>query len=314
MPINHSHSAVMMSVGLGLLAFAGTPAPGLFAQPTVEVRDSIILEESADDYLVYPGSVVPDGAGGYLVTDFRQPRVFQYSSEGRLSVRYGAGGEGPGEWEEAQTALPHGADHILVLSWRPFAAQRFERNGGRFVGRFPLRGYVESAAVDSDDLWISGAHYSPRSAVRRLTLGEDEAEPIVDLPEPYREGGPVGGMFNSLPFTKWGDTLLVAFMPLPYLIMAHESGRELDRFEVPAVQRREAPRDPESAIMDQRQAGAYFSIFCTPRRCGSRSLTRTARGRVRTDACHWDRSPIRSSGSRATGCWFWNRCWAEATP
>ena len=83
----------------------------------------------------------------------------------------------------------------------------------------------------------------------------------MDLPEPYREGGPVGGMFNSLPFTKWADTLLVAFMPLPYLVMADESGRELDRFEVPAVHRRETPADPQPVIMDHRQAGAYFSIF-----------------------------------------------------
>ncbi len=261
MPVNHSHAAVMRSVGLGVLALAGTPTASLFAQPAVEARDSIVLEESSDDYLVYPGSIVPDGTAGYLVTDFRQPRVFLYSAEGRLVMRYGAGGEGPGEWEEAQIALPHGADHILVLSWKPFAAQRFERDGGRFVERFPLRGYVESATIDTDDLWISGAHYSPRSAVRRLTLGEDEAEPVVDLPEPYREGGPVGGMFNSLPFTKWADTLLVAFMPLPYLVMAHESGRELDRFEVPAVRRRETPADPEPVIMDHRQTGAYFSIF-----------------------------------------------------
>ena len=261
MTINHSHAAALGSVGLGLLAFVGTPAPSLFAQPTVEARDSIVLEESADDYLVYPGTLVPDGAGGYLVTDYRQPRVFQYSAEGRLVMRYGAGGEGPGEWEEAQIALPHGADHILVLSWKPYAAQRFERNGGRFVERFALRGYVESAAVDANDLWISGAHYSPRSAVRRLTLGEEEAEPIVDLPEPYREGGPVGGMFNSLPFTKWSDTLLVAFMPLPYLILADESGREFDRFEVPAVHRRQTPADPEPVIMDHRQTGTYFGIF-----------------------------------------------------
>ena len=261
MPSNHSPTTVMASVGLGLLAFVGTPAPGLFAQPRVEARDSIVLEESADDYLVYPGTLVPDGDGGYLVTDYRQPRVFQYSAAGHLVMRYGAGGEGPGEWEEAQIALPHGVDHILVLSWKPFAVQRFERTSGRFVERFPLRGYVELAAVDTDDLWISGAHYAPRSAVRRLTLGEDEAEPIVDLPEPYREGRPVGGMFNSLPFTMWADTLLVAFMPLPHLILADKSGRELDRFEVPAVSRRETPADPEPVIMNQRRSGTYFSIF-----------------------------------------------------
>ena len=260
MLFHHTRAAPLASVGLGLM-LAAAPMSSLFAQPVVEVRDSIVLVESSDDFLVYPGSLLPDGAGGYLVTDYRQPHAFQYSSEGRLIMRYGAGGRGPGEWEEAQVALPQGTDHVLVLSWQPFAVQRFESPGGRFVERFPLPGYVESATVETDDLWISGAHYTPRSAVRRLTLGEEEAEAVVDLPEPYREGGPVSGMFSSMPFTKWADTLLVAFMPLRYLVMADESGRELDRFEVPAVHRREAPSDPEATITDQRQTGAYFSIF-----------------------------------------------------
>ena len=250
---------------LALASLLSVPMSGLSAQPTVAVRDSVVFEESSDDYLVYPGSVVPDGAGGYLVTDYRQPRVFHYSAEGPLIRSYGARGQGPGEWEEAQIALPHGSDHVLVLSWKPFAVQRFNRQSGRFVERFPLRGYVESAAVEEDEdgdaLWLSGPHYTPRSAVRRLRLGDDEAEPVVDLPEPYTEGSPVGGMFNSVPFTKWADTLLVAFMPLRDVILADERGRELDRFEVPAVHRREAPADPAAAIEENLRSGEYFSTF-----------------------------------------------------
>lgn len=236
---------------------------GLSAQPTLEVRDSVVLEESSDHYLVYPGSVVPDGTGGYLVTDYRQPRVFHYSAEGLLIRGYGARGQGPGEWEEAQIALPHGSGHVLVLSWKPFAVQRFDRQNGRFVERFPLRGYVESAAVegDGDELWLSGPHYTPRSAIRRLQLGSEEAEPIVDLPGPYTEGSPVGGMFNSVPFTKWADTLLVAFMPLRDVILAGEDGRELDRFAVPAVHRRQAPADPAAAIEENLRSGDYFGTF-----------------------------------------------------
>lgn len=186
---------------------------------------------------------------------------FHYSAEGRLIRSYGARGQGPGEWEEAQIALPHGDNHVLLLSWKPFAVQRFERSNGRFVERFPLRGYVESAAVEGDELWLSGPHYTPRSAVRRLQLGDDEAQPIVDLPEPYTEGSPVGGMFNSVPFTKWADTLLVVFMPLGDVILADESGRELDRFEVPAVHRRQAPADPAAAIEENLRNGDYFSTF-----------------------------------------------------
>lgn len=248
---------------LALAILLWIPISGVRAQPTLEVRDSVVFEESSDNYLVYPGSVVPDGTGGFLVTDYRQPRVFHYSAEGVLIRGYGERGQGPGEWEEAQIALPHGSGHVLVLSWKPFAVQRFDRQSGRFVERFPLRGYVESAAVeeDRDELWLSGPHYTPRSAVRRLQLGDEEAEPVVDLPGAYTEGSPVGGMFNSVPFTRWADTLLVAFMPLRDVILAGDDGRELDRFVVPAVHRRQAPADPAAAIEESLEGGDYFGTF-----------------------------------------------------
>ncbi len=241
------------------IAFAYSPL--LAAQPIVELRDSIVLEESGDDYLVLPGPVISDGTGGYLVTDYQQPRVFHYSQDGRLIQRYGDGGQGPGEWYEAQVALPQGTGHVLVLSWKPFAAQLFERSSGRFVERFPLEGHVQFAVLEGEELWIGGPRYSPRSSVRRLKLGEEEAEPVVELPNQYKVGGPVGGIFSDVPFAKWADTLLVGFMPLPFLILSDENGRELDRFEVPAVHRRAASSDPEAAIMERMRSDGYAAVF-----------------------------------------------------
>ena len=116
--------------------------------------------------------------------------------------------------------------------------------------------------IDSGELWLSGAgqqlppsapQYGDRSAIRRWQLGDDEAEPVVGLPEEFEEGGPLGGIFPEMPFAKWADTLLVGFMPLPYLIVTDTEGDELDRFEVPVVRRRGNPDDPEAAI---RSSGA----------------------------------------------------------
>ena len=258
-----STARVSPFVTLSALCFgiAGIPAVGLDAQPAVMVRDSIVLEESGDDYLVLPIPVIPDGSGGYLVTDYQQPRVFHYSGEGRLLQRYGRQGEGPGEFTEASGAYPWGAGHVLVLSWKPIAAQLFERDTGRFTERFPLKYFVEHVVPDSAALWMSGPHYEPRSAVRRLDLGDDEAESVVPLPDEYQAGSPVGGMFPSMPFVKWADTLLVGFGPLPYLIVTDASGNELDRFEVPAVGRRGTPADPESAIVEELRGGRYFAAF-----------------------------------------------------
>lgn len=253
------------------------PATRLSAQPNVTVVDSIVLEESGDDYLALPAPVIPDGTGGYLIADFDEPRALRYDLEGRLIQRYGRRGEGPGEMEEAQVALPWGDDKVLVFSWKPLAVQSFRRDDGEFVERYPLRTLVETVVIDSGELWLSGAgrqlppsapQSGNRSAIRRLQLGDDEAEPVVPLPAEFEEGGPVGGIFPEIPFAKWADTLIVGFMPLPYLIVSDTDGEELERFEVPVTHRRGNPEDTEAAVRKALEGGRYPDVF------GLFSLTR----------------------------------------
>lgn len=272
---NTTFCKVAFTFGLGALVLAR--AGHLSAQPTVTVVDSIVLKESGDDYLALPGPVIPDGTGGYLIADYDQPRVLHYDREGRLIQRYGGRGEGPGEMADVQVALPWGDDQVMVFSWKPLAAQSFRRDDGEFVERYPLRTLFQSVVIDSGEVWLSGAgqqlppeapQSGNRSAIRRLHLGDDEARPVVALAEEFEEGGPVGGIFPEIPFAKWADTLLVGFMPLPYLIVSDTDGQELDRFEVPVVRRRGHPEDPEAAVMEALGGGRYPNVF------GVFSLTR----------------------------------------
>ena len=124
--VNTTFCKVAFTFWLAALTLA--PASHLSAQPTITVLDSIVLEESGDNYLVLPAPVTPDGTGGYLIADYDQPRVLHYDREGRLIQRYGREGEGPGEWKEAWIALPWGDDQVIVFSWDPPAAHAFRRD------------------------------------------------------------------------------------------------------------------------------------------------------------------------------------------
>ena len=127
--------------------------------------------------------------------------------------------------KEARIARPWGDDQIMVFSWDPPAAHRFRRHDGQFVERHTLRRVFEDVVIDSAEVWLSGADYANRSAIARMKLGDDEAVPVVGLPEEYQAGHPLGGIFPDMPFAKWADTLLVGFMPLPHLIVSRLPGR-----------------------------------------------------------------------------------------
>ena len=139
-----------------------------------------------------------------------------------------------------------------------------ERDGLARGGRHGLRRLPRGATLARR---LTGE--SPEHPTARLNLGETEARPVLRLPDEYTAGGPVGGIFSEMPFAMWTDTLLVGFMPLPYLIVADTTGRELDRFEVPGARRRGGTADPEAAIDEVLEGGRPY-----PEVVGRFSVTR----------------------------------------
>lgn len=229
-------------------------------QPHLEVRDSIHLEQTVGALLGLPTAVSPDGSG-YLVVDAQQPHVFRFDENGRFVQRYGREGEGPGEFKKAAAAIPYGSDQILVFSWSPPAAQAFHRNSAEFIERFDLSLPVENVLVRGDRVWISGPRYASRTGLRVLTLGGDDEAHLAPLPDAFREAGPLGGIFPSVPFAVWGDTVMVGFEPSNSLLLLVDDGSVLDTIDVPIERRRGVPDDATSRLLEAMRSGRYANVF-----------------------------------------------------
>ena len=145
---------------LALAASLTAATSHLSAQPSIKVRDSIVLQESGDDYLVLPPPSCPDGSGGYLVADAGPPGVFHYSGNGRLMRRYGRAGEGAGEGMDANVTLPWGDDTSWsCLSLRLPSGVERDRPG---------EGCVDSPREpDEDGARAPGAGVRPRAGDAR---------------------------------------------------------------------------------------------------------------------------------------------------
>ena len=75
--------------------------------------------------------------------------------------------------------LPWGDEHVMVVSFDPYAIHLFRRSDGQFVERHPLNTPAESVVPGSEGLWLSGAHYAARSAIRRLMVGDSDQRRTV---------------------------------------------------------------------------------------------------------------------------------------
>jgi hypothetical protein len=244
-----------------LAAVAGialSARPGLPQVRLVPV-DTVWLQETAASYLVLPRSLEPD-RDGYLVTDSHEAQVVRYASNGRLVRKYGSEGEGPGEFRNAATAVPFGTNEILVVTWKPPALQRFNRETGAYIERYPLQSQPWSVSVSGDTVWLGSLRYDVRAGVERLQLGRSGSTFMASLPESFVEGGPVGGIFHQVSMARWGDTLVVGFEPTETLLVLSPHGAVVERVRIPHVRRRGVPDDLDTHLLDAMRRD-YRDVF-----------------------------------------------------
>lgn len=97
--------------------------------------------------------VAPRAAGGMWVLDGQSKRVAGFDEEGRLVVRFGGDGAGPGEMRNARSVFETGAGRVAVGAPFPPALHWFEGDGE----------YVGSLRV-TDSFDANGAPLPPRFA------------------------------------------------------------------------------------------------------------------------------------------------------
>ena len=229
------------------------------AQPRLLPIDTIWLEETANAYLALPSALHPD-LDGYLVTDARQAVVLRFTAGGRLVQQYGSEGEGPGEFREAAVALPYDLRDIIVLSWQPPAAQRFDRATGAFVQGYQLTGISHAALVAGDTVWVGGPRYGQDAGVERLILGQRSSVFMAPLPRTFRYGGPVGGIFPHVSLTRWADTLMVGYEPTEYVLLVTQVAGVVETISIPHQRRRGVPDDLEARLL-QAMRRYYPEVF-----------------------------------------------------
>ena len=123
-------AALVLAAGCGRRG-AAADAGG----PTIRELSRVTLQETAGVYVARPGGVAVDGQGRVLLTDYFQKWIVEFDRSGRFVARYGAPGQGPGEFNaigkptnvltipiERNAQRSSACQAISAASWPPVTA------------------------------------------------------------------------------------------------------------------------------------------------------------------------------------------------
>lgn len=223
-----------------------TSGPG----PTLALVDSVVLAESDTLYIGKPevGLTVDDSGMIYVADEFWN-RVVRFRRDGTVNRVFGHAGDGPGEFRSL-TAATLVYDSLLL---QPTSAKIKVFN--RFDGRFLLERRVQPSVMDQsilagDRLLIASYDFGTKRGLKSIPFGDflDETRgPSTEgyastLVKPPPEFATYPGLVNTAgtSVSAWGDTVMVGFMGVDYLVRYTPTGDPLDTIVIPTRLRRGA--------------------------------------------------------------------------
>jgi hypothetical protein len=211
------------------------------------LTDSVILEENDSAFIGrVPFTFVVDTVGRIHLADETTDRLYVFSGHGRLERVIGRHGQGPGEFMGIDPVTIR-RDGVIIQQFQGNTLSAIRDSDGIELGRVHVRGYLSTAASTPRHLVLGlfGAPTRPSVAVvswdslwnQRST---DAIEPtMIPVPDDYLRY-PGLEIYNQVIVSINGDSLLVGFGGLPYLVAAGIDGSWTDTIVLPYRQRRGA--------------------------------------------------------------------------
>jgi len=259
-----------LSIVAGALAFPGgcgdgvpeAAARGDAAGPTVVPVGDILLEETYESYLGNPHTLVVDTAdGSFLVSDYFQGRIIRFGRDGGIVQRYGAPGEGPGEFKGMGPTFILNDSVVAGLDVQRRLFKLFAREDGEYLESFRYQGSIRGdVSVVAGMVVAPSVRYTDDfTTVLTWDPGEGSFRYLVDLPQPYMQSlkgiGAFAGSLEGASVLAWPNTMLVGMLGMNELRLATWQGEVLDTIRPPTVRRRGVPENAQLSYDTDRSLG-----------------------------------------------------------
>ncbi len=207
----------------------------------------VVLEEAGDGELGMQSGFAADPDGGFYVSDGRAGLV-RYAHDGRILLRFGRIGGGPGEYRTPSS--PHVVDDstVLLSDVRSRALSEYDRRDGRFRRRGDAVSTVTFIHHDHRGVLIGLVLPDLTFPVYRITSVADTGTRVVELLGPSLEVlQRTGGGLQSLILAR-GDTVL-AGSGLSNKLLLLIADQVVDTLDLPTKHRKGVPVDLAEQLM-----------------------------------------------------------------
>lgn len=213
--------------------------------PVLALRDSVILAESDSIYLGNPAATFTlDERGQYFIPDRGNNRILQFSASGALVRTFGRRGSGPGEFGGLGNAIMVARGRVWQNDYTRNRISVFDTTG-TFMRTVHHQGRLSGLKGAGGTAWAGLLVGSRMPGV----AGFDTEQPpdsllasMISLPDAYARF-PMLSYWDHTSVLDGGETLLVAFGGVEYLVRYERSGTPIDTVWVPACRRQGSPEE-----------------------------------------------------------------------
>lgn len=268
--MKHRHVSFTIPFALSLLVSSESGAVVQSSGPDLIFLDSLVLEETDEQYIGSPLELFVASDGSFMVSDGFAETVLRYDASGRLIGQLGRRGEGPGEFSNLGgvgfvagtiAGFLDGSGRLELFAWRKDA------HAGSV--RMDVNNWPSTFAVRGDTLWYAGVHRLSAATfgavsigdLLNATSGDNPTPPIVldrgTAPAPYGESHALARSLSHAFIDIGDDDVVVGFTGSPFLLRTDRLDNGVDTAWITPGGRRGEPTEDEfiEAMRSDRATG-----------------------------------------------------------
>ncbi len=228
----------MQTLAAVLTVVTATATAPQLPGPSLTLLDSIVLEESEENYVSGPLDMAWGPKGSILISDGYANAILEFDTSGRFVRAFGGAGEGPGEFLGIGAVFA-GRDLVGAVDMRGAAIKLFDYETGESIGQVRLRPTMQPSSMTQvgDRMWVSGMDQDSWMTVGTVAMdslvaiarGEvvgTIAFDRVPAPAPYQENPFMAGALGASMLDIGMTDMISSFAGSSYLLRSSLDGRQ----------------------------------------------------------------------------------------